>query len=149
MHLSLPKQFPLFILASSVCWSLQCLISALTYGGGGGHLFRLICSVLLWGGRSPVNKCHWHVWGVLAVSQPHWVCPQLTACVLSPSTPLRLQVALPGTVLRRPWVACTSPGKCLSRSGSGSRVLPTGADSVGPAFCALPRSEQLRLPGAW
>ena len=30
MHLSLPKWFPLFILASSVCWSLQCLISALT-----------------------------------------------------------------------------------------------------------------------
>ena len=29
LHLSLPKQFPLFILAS-VCWSLQCLISALT-----------------------------------------------------------------------------------------------------------------------
>ena len=32
MHLSLPKWFPLFILASSVCWSLQCLISTLTRG---------------------------------------------------------------------------------------------------------------------
>ena len=30
----------LFILAS-VCWSLQCLISTLTQGGGGGHFFRL------------------------------------------------------------------------------------------------------------
>ena len=37
----------------------------------------------------------------------------------------------------------------LSRSGSGSRVLHEGADSVGPAFCAFPRSEQLRRPGAW
>ena len=37
----------------------------------------------------------------------------------------------------------------LSRSGSGSRVLHKGTDSVGPAFCALPRSEQLRRPGAW
>ena len=37
----------------------------------------------------------------------------------------------------------------LSRSGSGSRVLHEGADSVGPAFCALPRSEQLRRPSAW
>ena len=33
----------LFILASSVCKSLQCLISALTQGGEGGHLFRLSC----------------------------------------------------------------------------------------------------------
>ena len=32
----------------------------------------------------------------------------------------------------------------LSRSGSGTRVVLRGADSVEPAFCALPRSEQLR-----
>ena len=32
----------------------------------------------------------------------------------------------------------------LSRSGSGTRVVLRGADSVGPVFCALPRSEQLR-----
>ena len=32
----------------------------------------------------------------------------------------------------------------LSRSGSGTQVLLRGADLVGPAFCALPRSEQLR-----
>ena len=75
LHLSLPKQFPLFILASSVCKSLQCLISALTQGGEGGHLFSLTCSVALWGGRNAANKYHWHVWGVLAVSWPHWVCP--------------------------------------------------------------------------
>ena len=37
MHLSHPRRFPLFVLASSVCWSLQCLISTLTQGGGGGH----------------------------------------------------------------------------------------------------------------
>ena len=43
----------------------------------------------------------------------------------------------------RPALGCMHlPG--LSRSGSGTRVLPRGADSVGPAFCALPRSEQLR-----
>ena len=33
LHLSLPKQFPLFILASPVCRSLQCVITALTQGG--------------------------------------------------------------------------------------------------------------------
>ena len=44
------------VLASSVCWSLQCLISALTQGGGSGHFFRLTCSVVLWGGRDATNK---------------------------------------------------------------------------------------------
>ena len=32
----------------------------------------------------------------------------------------------------------------LSHSGSGTRVVLRGTDSVGPAFCALPRSEKLR-----
>ena len=52
---------------ASVCWSLQCLISTLTQGGGGGHFFRLTCSVVLLEGRDAVNKYHWHLWGVLAV----------------------------------------------------------------------------------
>ena len=65
----------LSILASSVCKSLQCLISALTQGGEGGHLFRLTCSVVLWQARDPANKYRWRVWGVLAVYGPHWVCP--------------------------------------------------------------------------
>ncbi|ELR55675.1 Protocadherin-11 X-linked, partial [Bos mutus] len=37
----------------------------------------------------------------------------------------------------------------LSHSCSGSQVLHKGTDSVGPAFCALPRPEQLWQPGAW
>ena len=74
MHLSLLKWFPLFILASSVCWSFQCLISTLTQGGEGGHLFRLTFSVMLWGGRNTANKYHWRVWGVLPVFQLH-CCP--------------------------------------------------------------------------
>ena len=32
----------------------------------------------------------------------------------------------------------------LSHSDSGTQVVLRGADSVGPAFCALPRSKQLR-----
>ena len=63
--------FLYFILASSVCRSLQCLISALTQGGEGGLLFRLTCSVVLWGGRNTANKYHWHVWGILSVSWPY------------------------------------------------------------------------------
>ena len=138
MHLSLPKQFPLFILASSVCWSLQCLISTLTQGGGGGHLFRLTCSVVLWGGRGTANKCPWCVWGVLAVSLPHWVCPRSR------------RVCFPGLHCSGSRLLCREQAlgymhfASLSCSGSGSRVLHKGTDSVGPAFCALPRSEQLR-----
>ena len=45
-----------FVLASSVCWSLQCLISPRHKGEGGGHFFRLTCSVVLWGGRDAANK---------------------------------------------------------------------------------------------
>ena len=37
----------------------------------------------------------------------------------------------------------------LSHSGSVSWVLHKSTDLVGPVFCALPRSEQLRRPGAW
>ena len=44
----------MFIL-TSVSKSLHCLISALTQGAEGGHLFRLACSVVLWGGRNTVN----------------------------------------------------------------------------------------------
>ena len=36
----------------------------------------------------------------------------------------------------------------LSCSDSGSQVFHKGTDSVGPAFCALPRSKQLRRPVA-
>ena len=103
----------LFILASSVCWSLQCLISALTQGGGGGHLFRLTCSVLLWGGRNTANKYHWCVWGLLAVSWPHWV-------------------------FSHSWPACFPSLYC-----SGSRLLCREASEAGPGLHALLRSKPL------
>ena len=57
----------LFIFASSVCKSLWYLIFTLTQEGEGSHLFRLTCSVVLWGGRNTAKKYHWHVRGVLAV----------------------------------------------------------------------------------
>ena len=70
----------------------------------------------------------------------------LMACVLSQSTLLRLQVALQGNCLKWALGSVHFPG--LSHSGSGSRVLHKGTDLVGPAFCALLRSGQLRQPGA-
>ena len=149
MHLSLPEQFPLlsfFLLASSVCKSLQCLTSALTQGGEGGHLFRLTFSGVLWGGRNTANRYHWCMWGVLAEYGPHWVCPSSWQWrVLSLSTLLRLQVAVQGNCPKRALGGVHFPG--LSRSGS--QVLHKGTASVGCAFYALPRSKQLRQPGAW
>ena len=73
--------------------------------------------------------------------------PPLTVNVLSPSTLLKLQVALKGNCLKWALGYVHLPG--LSCSGSGSRILHKGTDSVGPAFCALARSEQLRRQGAW
>ena len=57
---------------------------------------------------------------------------------------LRLQVALQGNYLKRALGCMHFPGL----SHSGSRVLHKGTDSVGRTFCALPRPEQLRRPGA-
>ena len=37
-----PSEAVPFVYLASVCWSLQCLISALTQAGGGGLLFRLL-----------------------------------------------------------------------------------------------------------
>ena len=134
----------MFILASSVSKSLQYLTSTLTQGGEGGHLFKLTCSVVLWEGRNTGNKYHWHGWEVLTVPGPHWVCLPLTACVPFQSTLFRLQVALPGK-----WALSCMHFPDLRHSDSGSRVLHKGTDSVGPAFCALPRPKQLRRSEAW
>jgi len=80
------------------------------------------------------------VWATLGL-------PPLMVCVLSRSTLLRLQVALQGNCLKQVLGCVHFPG--LSHSGSGSCILHQGTNLVGPAFCALPRSEQLRRPGAW
>jgi len=75
------------------------------------------------------------------------VLPQLTACVPSQSTLLSLQVALQGNCPKQALGFVCFPG--LSCSGSGSQVLHKDTDSAAHAVCALPRSEQLRRPGAW
>ena len=80
------------------------------------------------------------VWTTLGLPPP-------TACVLSLSTLLRLQVALKGNFPKQVLGFVHFPR--LSCSGSGFGVLHKGTDLVGPEFCALPRSEELRWPGAW
>ena len=100
--------------------------------------FRLTCSVALWGGRDAANKNT----GVCLQCLSHTgSAPAHGACSLTAHT----AQALGCSTRNHPWPAlgCLHlPGP--SHSGSGTRVVLRGADSVGPAFCALPRSEQLR-----
>ena len=71
--------------------------------------------------------------------------PGLTACVLSWSTLLRLQVALLGTKAG-PGLRALPRSKLLKFKFLGTPQRP---DLVGLMFCALPRSEQLGQLGAW
>ena len=115
MHLSLTKQFPLFILAAFVCESLQCLISALTQGGEGGHLFRLTCSVVLWGGRNTANN----ITGM---------CGECLHC-------------LDHTGFAPIHGACAFPVYTAQAPGCSAGEL----SKAGPGLCALPRSKLLRF----
>ena len=130
-----------FILASSVCKSLQCLISTLTQEDEGGHLFKLTCSVVLWGRRNTANKYHWHVWGLLAVYGPHWVWPCSRLHVISHLLCSRSRVLCSA-------LSKVDPAFC-SLICVLYNALHKGTDSVRCAFCVLPRSKQLRWPGAY
>ena len=114
--MSLSKRFPLLILAS-VCWSLECLISALTEGGSGGHVFRLTCSVVLWGERNSAKK---HPGLCVRTGSAH-----------SDSAALGLPRSL------RVWFR--------GLHCSGSRSLCRELNVAGPGLSALPRSKPLRF----
>ena len=93
------------VLASSVCWSLQCLISALTPGRWQWTLFQahLFSSAV---GREGHCKqitlaCARNVSATLGQ-------PPLMARVPSLPTLLRLYVAPLGTIQGQPWAVCTS-----------------------------------------
>ena len=65
---------------------------------------------MLWGGRNTANKCPWRV---LAVTRPHWVCPDSQR-------------------VRFPNLHC-----------SGSRLLCRELSGAGPGLHELPRSKPL------
>ena len=94
----------------------------------------LTCSVMLWGGRNTANKYLWHMWGVLTVFQPHWVCP-CSRCLCFHG----LHCSGSRLLCWELFEAC--PGLyALPRSKPlRFRFLgtPQSADSVGPAFCAF------------
>ena len=114
-----------FVYLASVCWSLQCLISALTQAGGGGLPFRFASSVPLQGGRGAAGRYRC-VWGALAMFRPHWVCPRSLVC------------ALPVYTAQAPGCSIWSGYGTRVACGSSFRVFHKSADSVGPAFCAFP-----------
>ena len=128
----------LFILASSVCKPLQCLISALTQGGEGGHLFSLTCSVILLRGRDTANKCHWRVcvgrapsvWTTLGLPQLKEACASRVYTAQAPGFSARV-LSQAGPEF------CALPRSKLLRFS----VLHKGTDLVGSAFCALPRCD--------
>ena len=144
MHLSLPKWFPLFILASSVCWSLQCLVSALTQGVKVvTFLGSLVQSCCVEGGALQTNltgmcgersQCLSHTGFVPACG----VCAFLVYTAQAPGCSAGVLSEV-GTGLR----ALPRP-KPL---GSGSQALHRRRLSWA-CVCALPRSEQQRRPGA-
>ena len=100
-------------LTSSVCW-----------------FFRLTSSVTLWGRGDAANKQHCHVH---TVSQPRWTCPFSRRTNHSGSTVLSWEPSEAGPRLHAP------PRSKPLRLGA--QVALRGSDSVGTAFCALPRSE--------
>ena len=127
------------VITSSVCWSLQCLVSALTQRGRWRTLFffflRLTCSVALWGGTEGCCKqitlaCARSASATLGLPPVHG------ACSLSAHT----AQALGCSAGNHPWPALGClyfPGP--SRSGSGTRVVLRGIDSrLGLHFVPFP-----------
>ena len=108
--------------------------------GKGGQLFGLTCSVVLWGGRNTANKYHWHLWGVLAVYGPHWVCPCSGHVCFSHLHCSGSRLLCRGTVQSRPWVSCTSQVRAAQvQVLRYSTVAQTQLD-----VHFVPSSEQLR-----
>ena len=118
-------------MASSVCWSLQCLISALTQGGQWWTLFFFFRKAHLLSHAVGREGC---------CKQITLVCARSVSATLG-LPPLRAHIAqaLGGSTRNhlRPALGCVLLPS-LSRSGLGTQVVLRGADSVGPAFVPFP-----------
>ena len=107
-----------------------------------GSLFQVCCGK---GGTLQTNitdmcgECS-QCLGHTGFAPTHGLCAFLVYTAQAPGS-------LQGNCLKQALGCVHFPG--LSHSGSGSWVLHKGTDLVGPVFCAIHRSEQLRRPGAW
>ena len=119
-----------FCLASSVCWSLQCLISALTQRGQWWTLFLGSLVQLRCGERVMLQKNNT---GVCSQCLSHTGPAPARGTHCSGSMLLHWEPSEAGPRLHAPpW---SKPLRL------GAQVALRGADLVGPAFCALRRSE--------
>ena len=119
-------------LASSVCWSLQCLISTLSQVGWWWTLYCFLGSLV----QSRFGE------GGMLQTNNTGMCSQCLSLTghapahgthCSGSALLRWEPSEAGPRLHAPpW---SKPLRL------GSQVALRGADSVGPVFCALPRTE--------
>ena len=89
-----------------------------TQGGKGDQLFRFICSVVFWEWRDTANKYHWHMWGVLTVDEPRWVCIAQSDVYFPDPHCSGLRVLFKGTVPRGPVFHTLSRSKLLRFSGT-------------------------------
>ena len=126
------------VLASSLCWSLQRPISALTQGGGGGQMFlgslvQLRCGeggMLQTNNTSECSQCPSHT----GPAPAHMHTAQTLGC----SAGNRL----------RPALGCMHlPG--LSCSSSGTQVVPRGTDWLGLRFGPFPGPSSSGVWRAW
>ena len=124
MHLSLPKQFPLFILASSVCWPLQCLTSTLTQGGSGSHFFRLTCSVVLGEGGTLQTNITGACGGCLQFLGHTGFAPSHGMCAFPVYTVQALGCSA-GNCLRQALGCMHFPGLSCSDLGRAQNSCPT------------------------
>ena len=124
-----------FVYLASVCWSLQCLISALTQAGAGGLLFRLL--VMSRCGKGP--RCF-----------PHPLL-SLPAALYGACPALRAVPALGcSTKARNKKLACFLCLPCPSGSGSqelDGRSLP-GCDVPSPLRVPSPSPHPCHWSGA-
>ena len=120
MHLSLPKRFPLFILASVFC-CFQCLVSTLTQGGQWWSLFlgSLVQSCCGEGGTLQTN-----ITGTCSQYFSHTGFAPIHAMCAFPVYTAHFPGYSAENSLMRALGCLHSPG--LSCSGSGSRVLHKG-----------------------
>ena len=128
------------VIASSVCWSLQCLVSALTQRGRWWTLFSFFLFFIL--GSLVQSRCGE---GGMLQTNNTGACSQClshtgpASAYSVCSLPVHTAQALGCSAGNHLWPAlgCLHlPGP--SHSGSGTRVVLRGADSVGPAFLLFP-----------
>ena len=90
-------------------------------------------------------KYPWHVQGELTVYGTHWVSHRSRQCVLPRSTLIMLQGSLQGHCPK--WVLRFVHFPDVAAQVFGYST--TAQIGLGCAFCALPKSEQLRRADAW